>query len=114
MIIKSYLFEKDVKKNDNKFFLFYGENQGLKKELKKKIEDTYDKAELTNFTQEDLTKNEKIFYEQFLNISLFSNLKIFFIDNVSDKILEIIQDLENKSDNQKIYLLQASLIKNQN
>ena len=111
MIIKSYLFEKDVKKNDNKFFLFYGENQGLKKELKKKIEDTYDKAELTNFTQEDLTKNEKIFYEQFLNISLFSNLKIFFIDNVSDKILEIIQDLENKSDNQKIYLFAGILDK---
>ena len=111
MIIKSYLFEKDVKKNDNKFFLFYGENLGLKKELKKKIQDTYDKAELTNFTQEDLTKNEKIFYEQFLNISLFSNLKIFFIDNVSDKILEIIQDLENKSDNQKIYLFAGILDK---
>ena len=111
MIIKSYLFEKGVKKNEKKLFLFYGENQGLKKDFKTIIKDTYSKSDFSSISQEDLIKNEKLFYEEFLNISLFNSQKIFCIDNVNDKILEIIQDLENKIDNQKIYLFAGKLEK---
>ena len=111
MIIKSYLFEKGVKKNEKKLFLFYGENQGLKKDFKTIIKDTYSKSDFSSISQEDLIKNKKLFYEEFLNISLFNSQKIFCIDNVNDKILEIIQDLENKIDNQKIYLFAGKLEK---
>lgn len=112
MIIKSYLFEKDVKKKEKKLFLFYGENQGLKKDLKTKIKDTYSKANFSNINQDDLIKNEIFFYEEFLNISLFNDQKIFYIENVNDKVLRIIQDLENKIDSQKIYLFAGKLEKN--
>ena len=38
MIFKSYILEQDIEiVNNQKIFLFYGENQGLKKEFKKKL-----------------------------------------------------------------------------
>ena len=38
MIIKSYILEQNRQKiEDNRMFLFYGENNGLKKEFKEKI-----------------------------------------------------------------------------
>ena len=36
MIYKSYLLEQNISQIKNKIFLFYGENQGLKNEFKKK------------------------------------------------------------------------------
>ena len=38
MILKSYILEQSFQSIDNyKLFLFYGENQGLKKEFKEKL-----------------------------------------------------------------------------
>ena len=39
MIFKSYILEQNIKPaNNHKIFLFYGENQGLKKEIKELIQ----------------------------------------------------------------------------
>ena len=41
MIFKSYIIEQNIEiANNQKIFLFYGENQGLKKEFKKKIKNS--------------------------------------------------------------------------
>ena len=55
MIFKSYLLEKDENfLNDKSFILFYGENNGLKKDFKDKIIINNKNKEILNFYQEYL------------------------------------------------------------
>ena len=104
MIYKSYLIEDSIKSLDEKMFLFFGENIGLKEELKKKIKLTNLDSEIIYFNQDEIIKNNNLIYNEFNNFSLFEKKKIFFVSQVNDKILEIIEDLEKKIDNQKLYL----------
>ena len=46
-----------------------------------------------------------------MNISLFEEEKIFFINNANDKIIPIIQEVEKKTETQKIYLFSDILEK---
>ena len=104
MIYKSYIVEQNIKSLKENIILFYGENLGLKTDLKNIIRQNEKEAEIINFLQEDIIKNKEKFFNEILNLSLFEKKKIFFIREVSEKILPIIQKLEEKMDDQKIYL----------
>ncbi len=104
MIYKSYIVEQNIKSLKENIILFYGENLGLKTDLKNIIRQNEKEAEIINFLQEDIIKNEEQFFNEILNLSLFEKKKIFFVREVSEKILPIIQKLEEKMDDQKIYL----------
>ena len=106
MIYKSYLLEKDLENFKNDFMLFYGENLGLKDEFKKKIKSNNSNASVQNFSQETILLNKDQFYNEVFTNSLFESEKIFFINNSNDKILEIIENLETKKHNRKIYFFQ--------
>ena len=112
MIYKSYVIEQnlDALKNLDSF-IFYGENYGLIKEFKNKIKSHNKEHEIINFLQEDLLKDGKILQREIFNKSLFEKKKIIFIQNVSDKLFELIKtSLENiKGD--KIYLFSDQLDK---
>tara|TARA_B100001057_G_scaffold497693_1_gene602528 strand:- start:1267 stop:2247 length:981 start_codon:yes stop_codon:yes gene_type:complete len=109
MIYKSYIVEQNISGLDKNIFLFYGENLGLKNDFKKKIKEL-DKN-LISYSQEEILKDEEKFYREVFNISLFLNNKSFYIDNVNDQILKLIQDIENKIDTHKIYLFTENLDK---
>ena len=65
MILKSFEIEKNIKNVLNyKFILIYGENIGLKEDLKNKIIKLDDKSEIINLYQEDLTKNKDIILDE--------------------------------------------------
>ena len=88
MIIKT--FEVDKKKFDkNKFFLVYGENDGLKKDviqiLKKKLN-----GKIESYDEKQIIDNNELFYENLFNQSLFEKEKIIIINRFSEKIYEII------------------------
>lgn len=104
MIFKSYLLEQNSGLDGKDFLLFYGENVGLKNEFKNKIKINNKNSEIVRFNQEDILKSEENFFSEMLNISLFDQKKIYFIENVNDKILEIFKEIQNKINNQKIYL----------
>lgn len=104
MIYKSYEIEKQIEHLSSNLVLFYGENLGLKDDFKKKIKNLHLKAEFNNLSQEEIIKNQNEFFQKFLNISLFKQQKIYFIDQVNDKFLDLIKELEKKIDNQNIYL----------
>ena len=110
MIIKNYLIkDKDI--IDKHFFLFYGENEGLKENLIKKLfkypkEDTYKYSEtevinqIDNFTQDVLTE------------SLFGGKRLFIISSVTEKIKILIDNLiDKKIVDIKIVLLAKQLEK---
>jgi len=111
MIYKSYLIEQNINLLDKNLFLFYGENLGLKNELKDKIKFQNKNAEIINLSQDDIINNIDNFFNEILNISLFDEKKIYFINQVNDKILDAIKIIEPKIDYQKIYLISESLDK---
>ena len=61
MIYKSYLLEQNIELIKNNIFLFYGENDGLKNELKKKIRLKKAKKEILVLNQDEILKNQNSF-----------------------------------------------------
>ena len=117
MIIKSYEIEKNVKKFiDCNFFLLYGENEGLKKDIKKSITLGLDKdnssIELLSFYENDIIHNEKKFYNSIFSTSLFSDKKIIIIKNATDKIISQINNIvEEWPENQSLIISSVILDK---
>lgn len=104
MIFKSYLLEENFKLLDKNLNLFYGENIGLLNSFKIKIKKNYNEAELINFTQDEIIANKQGFQTEIENQSLFSEKRIFIISQVTDKILELQNEILKASDNNKFYL----------
>tara|TARA_B100000575_G_scaffold139477_1_gene111270 strand:- start:52 stop:1044 length:993 start_codon:yes stop_codon:yes gene_type:complete len=105
MISKSYQIE-----NNNKFFLdnncilFYGDNLGLRRDFKKIIKKLNQKFLIVDLDQEQILKDINIFITELTNLSLFSEKKIIFIENTTDKILKILEEYEEKILDNKVIL----------
>ena len=98
MILKSY----EIKKNKlillkNNFILLYGENLGLKKDIKNFIINEFknDKKnfETTSLYENEILGNEENFYNLVYSGSLFSQEKIIFVNEATDKIIEKIDNV---------------------
>ena len=111
MIYKSYLIEKNIKSIKENVILFYGENYGIKKDFKEKIKNTNKKSEFLLFDQKNILENSSILYNEVYNNSLFKKNKILFLENVNDRVLDVIQDVHLNLGNQKIYLFSDILEK---
>ena len=91
MISKSYEIQKNISNFIKySFFLLYGENFGIKKEIKecitKKIGNVGSNLEIISLYENDLLENEDDFFSTAYSGSLFGNTKIIIINNCSDKI----------------------------
>ena len=111
MLYKSYLIEQNFSTLKNNITLFYGENIGLKKELKDLIKFNNKNKEIIKFLQDQILKNENILFNEINNISLFEREKIIIIDNADDKILETLKQIEDKTYEIKIYIFSEILEK---
>ena len=111
MIIKSYLAEQNHTGLDKKLLLFYGENLGLRNDFKRILKIKNHDSEILIFNQEDILKDDNLFYNEISNISLFEKEKVFFINQVNDKILNIIIELEAKENTHKFYFFSEILDK---
>jgi len=112
MIFKSYIIEQNIE-NIKKFnvFLFYGENQGLKKDFKEQIKSYYNNNEILNLFQEEILKNSSLLVNEIKNKSLFNDEKIIFINEANDKIVSIVDDLFNIIKDEKIFIFADNLEK---
>ena len=104
MIFKTYLIEKNIDQINKNFFLFYGENIGLKKELKSKIKNKFKNAEIISYDQSEILQNNQVLFRELGNLSLFEKEKIFFIENTNDKILSVIRDIVDKFNSTRVIL----------
>jgi len=101
MIIKSYEIQKN-KSNFSKynFFLLYGENQGLKKDIRKFIKTTLEQkdsnVEILYLYEDEILNNEENFYNYVYTGSLFNNKKIITIYEATDNIIKKISNIYNK------------------
>ena len=95
MIVKT--FEINKKKIDKEnFFLIYGENEGLKKEvvlnLKKNL-----KGNIDHFDEAQILEDKELFYEKVFNQSLFEKEKIIIVNRCTEKIYEVIENILKKN-----------------
>jgi len=111
MNYKSYLVEQNIEILKNNFVLFYGENLGLKDEFKEKIKIKNYGAEIINFSQEDIIKNDEPFLNEILNVSLFEKKKIIFVNVANDKFLNLFEKIQKRISDQKLYLFSEILDK---
>tara|TARA_Y100001958_G_C21206681_1_gene532707 strand:+ start:202 stop:1191 length:990 start_codon:yes stop_codon:yes gene_type:complete len=111
MIYKSYLVEDNIKILKNNLVLFYGENLGLLKDFKNKIINENSNNTVIKLSQEDIIKNDNILFNQISNKSLFDKNKIIFINEVTDKIIKIIEELHSEIKSDKVYLFAGILEK---
>ena len=95
MIVKTFELKKiDIKRFN--FFLLYGENQGLKKEL---IEDNFKRVltnNIYNFDENQVIQNPDNLFNEIFNKSLFENEKLIIVSSVTNKITKIIEELVEK------------------
>ena len=97
MIIKSYEIKKSKSYfTKNNLFLLYGENLGLKKDIRNfvisEIKHTNDSLEFLNLNENEIINDEKTFFNLIFSGSLFSQKKIITIHEASDKIIKKIND----------------------
>ena len=97
MIFKSFIIEKDISLLDSYYaVLFYGENIGLKDDLKVIIKNRNKDSEQISFYQNDLLKNPNLLSENVSNTSLFSKKKIIIINDFSEKLKNVISEIVKK------------------
>ena len=109
MILKPYEIIK-INKKIQKIILGYGKNEGQKKEVISKILDS--DSELLHYEQNEILENENIFFENVYSKSLFVNKKVIIVRRVTDKFLNILENIEiTKLDNVLIVLNAENLEK---
>ncbi len=115
MIIKSYELKKNrssVLKND--FFLLYGENLGLKKDIRNflinEIKQKDKSVDILNFYENEILDNDENFYNFIYSGSLFSNKKIITIYNSTDKLISKISDIYEKKTQGVLLILFAEAL----
>jgi DNA polymerase-3 subunit delta len=111
MIIKSFELKK-IKQHNYKFYLFYGDNEGLKEETVKNLFEKNYQDKIHRYEEKEILDNINNFFNIVLTKSFFDNEKLIIINRASDKIKEIIEELiEKNPDDINIILNSKSLEK---
>ena len=113
MILKSYIVEKNISSlNNYASLLVYGENVGLKDDIKEIVKKENKDAEVINFFQDEIIKKNEIIYNEINNTSLFNEKKVIILHEVSDKIFKIVEELLDRTGNNlKLFILSGNLDK---
>jgi len=111
MILKSFELNK-IKLNNHKFYLFYGENEGLKEETIKNLFEKNYQDKIHRYEEKEIIDNINNFFNSVLTKSFFDNDKLIIINRATDKIRTIIEDLiEKNPDDLQIILNSKNLEK---
>lgn len=104
MILKSFELNKiDLQKN--KMILLYGKNEGHKNEIISAI--TKKNKNISNYEEKEILDNTTQFLESLFNRSLFDNEKYVIIKRGTDKLLKIIEQINQKKIDQITILINA-------
>jgi len=95
MIIKHFEINKE-KLDKHNFFLIYGENEGLKKEIIQALKKKFS-GNVENYDEGQIISNSELFFENLFNRSLFEKEKIIIVNRCSEKISDIIEKIIDKN-----------------
>lgn len=97
MILKNFELEKNNYKSG--IYLFYGQNEGYKKEQINFFKLNKKNTLVISFSEKEILENKEKFYNIVLSKSFFDDERIIIIDYVTDKIIEIILEIVSKNIN---------------
>jgi len=95
MILRSFELNK-IKLENYNFYLFYGDNDGLKEETIKNLFEKKYLNKIFRYEEKEILDNPNGFYNSILTRSFFDNEKLIIINRVSDRIRVIIEELIEK------------------
>jgi len=113
VILKSYIVEQNIKILESyQATLIYGQNDGIKDDIKKALINQNKSFEILNFFEQEILKDKDIIYQNIVNESLFSKEKTIFIHEATDKIFDPISEcLKKENDSVKILIFSGILEK---
>ena len=92
------------------FFLFYGKNEGAKKEEVSRLISNNKSRTISNYDEKQILDNNENFYNEILSRSLFDNKKIIIIKRASDKIIKIVEELITKNISDTLIIINADIL----
>jgi len=111
MILKSFELNK-LNLNNHNFYLFYGDNDGLKEETIKNLFEKNYQDKIYRYEEKEILDNMDNFLNSVLTKSFFDNEKLIIVNRATEKIKETIEDLVEKNlEDVKIILNSKSLEK---
>jgi len=96
MILKSFELNK-LKLGNYNFYLFYGDNEGLKEEAIKNLFEKKYQDKIYRYEEKEILDNRDNFFNSVFTKSFFDNEKLIIINRTTDKIKETIEDLIEKN-----------------
>jgi len=108
VIVKS--FNLDNIDLNTKVILFYGNNSGQKKQEIDKLFQKNESLEKVKYDEKDILSELESFYGAIFNHSFFEKEKFIIINNVSDKILPIIMELNSRELGDLKIILNADIL----
>ena len=106
MIVKYHEISKlDLKKHN--YFLFYGNNEGLKEETIQKSFEEFFEDKIFRYEEKEVLNNKREFFDNVLTKSFFDNEKLIIINRASDKIKEIIEEIIEKEPKDILLILNS-------
>ena len=109
MIQKAFEINKINLKKYN-LYLFYGENEGYKNEIiKDKFEKIY-KNQIYRYDEREVLDKKNDFFNSILSKSFFENEKLIIILRVSDKIINVIEEVSSKNIEDIKIILSANIL----
>ena len=111
MIVKHFELNKNLIEN-KKFFLLYGNNSGLIKDIIQTNLKPFLYEKVLNYDESEIINNLDGFKEEILNKSFFENEKLVIISRATDKIYKVIEEIiERKIEDLAIILISSILEK---
>jgi len=109
MIIKTFEIEK-LKKISQKIILLYGENEGFKNQIFKEIFAINFKKKIERYDENEILNNFDNFIAGILNKSFFDESKLILISRVTDKIIQLVDILQNKNISDTTIVLNTNIL----
>ena len=101
MISKSFEFKK-INISKYNYYLFYGENNGLKNEIIEVYFKNRFKGNYYNYDEDIILKNRNNFFDEILTKSFFEEEKLIIINDTTSKIISVIEELIEKKNTRYI------------
>jgi len=106
VIIKHFEISKiNLKKYD--YFLFYGDNEGLKEEVIKNLFEINYPNKIHKYEEKEILDNKNRFFENVLTKSFFDNEKLIIINRATDKIRVTVEELMEKNPTDILFVLNS-------
>ena len=107
MIIKSFEQNK-IDFNKSRLVLLYGKNEGLKNEISNNLIKL--NKNISKYEEKEILENSNIFLENIFSKSLFENEKVIIIKRATDKILKVLEEIEEKNIDDIKIILNADIL----